>query len=361
MAAAVAVASAACARQRTEYLIAAAGPQQLSYGGTQNQRGIQLAVEEINRAGGINGVPLRLLVRNDHGSGVDAARVAAEFVANRDVIAVVGHTTSGAMVSAARVYDAGHLTAVATTPSSPDLTGISSWVFRMIPSDSISGILLARFASSLASRLGRPVRAAILYENDAYGRGLAESFRHNFRGDVISTDPVGAGGDLEPYVAYYKMKKPDVVFVASIEDIGIPFLHEARRQHLDAMFLGGDGWQGVTRDSVAEGVYVGVPFTTQSSDTATQRFITAFHERFGELPEAHAALAYDATRLVARAIATAGASRSSVREYLSSVTGAHAFQGVSGAIRFTELNDPVGDNFRITRVQHGLLVPVGTP
>jgi branched-chain amino acid transport system substrate-binding protein len=265
------------------------------------------------------------------------------------------------MVSAARVYDAGHLAAVATTPSSPDLTGISPWVFRMIPSDSVSGLLLANFASSLASRLGRPVRAAILYENDAYGRGLAESFRHNFQGDVISNDPVGRGGDLEPYVTFYKLKRPDVVFVASIEDIGIPFLHEARRQHLDAMFLGGDGWQGVATDSAAEGVYVGVPFTTQRTDTATQRFMTTFRTRFGELPEAHAALAYDATKLVARAIAAAGADRRRVREYLSGVTGVHAFQGVSGTIRFTTLNDPVGDNFHITRVQHGLLVPVEAP
>ena len=64
--------------------------------------------------------------------------------------------------------------------------GISPWVFRMISSDSVNGLRIARFCR----KLGRG-RAAILYENDSYGRGLAEAFRRNFSGDVVSIDPIG--------------------------------------------------------------------------------------------------------------------------------------------------------------------------
>ncbi len=347
-----------CSRTPREYLIGAAGPQTLQ-SGIQTQHGIDLAVEEINRSGGINGVPLRILQRDDHSTGAQAARVAGEFVANPSVIAVVGHAGSGAEVAAARVYDGGRLPALATTPSSPDLTGASPWVFRMISSDSVNGVMLARFASSLTDSLHRPVRVAVLYRNDAYGRGLSDAFLRSFRGDVISTDPVSADTDLEPYVSLYKQKQPDLVFMASEEELGIRFLREARRQRLTSRFLGGDGWQGVTGDSASEGVYVGTPFSAQTSDGAVQRFVSAYRARFGIPPDASSSLAYDATKLMAQAIQKGGGNREGVRRYLSALSRASAYSALSGPMWFATTNDPVGDSFRITRVHDGTMIPVG--
>ena len=187
LALAVMASAAACGRPH-EYVVGAAGPLGVAYG-IQNREGIELARDEINAAGGIDGVPLRIDMRDDHANGADAARIAGAFVADPHVIAVVGHAGSGAEVSAAHVYDGGQLAAVATTPSSPDLTGVSPWVFRMITSDSVNGVKLARFASSFADSLHHPVRAAVLYNNDAYGRGFSASFLNSFRGVVVSTDP----------------------------------------------------------------------------------------------------------------------------------------------------------------------------
>lgn len=353
-------ATAACARRPAAYTIGVAGPQTVAYG-IQNQRGVDLAVAEINQGGGIGGVPLRTVVRDDRADGAMAARIASEFVANRHVIAVVGHAGSGAEVAAAPVYDAGHLVAVATTPSSPDLSGASPWVFRMNTSDSVNGVTIAHFADALGTRLGRPVRAGILYHNDAYGRGLSEAFVRSFRGEVINDDPVGRTTPLEPYVAFYGKSRPDVVLVASDDDIGIAFLREARRQRLNATFLGGDGWEGVVADSAAEGAFVGTPFTAARSDSATRRFDAAFRARYGVVPDAHAALAYDATRLVARAIAAAGGTRDGVRRYLRSLSRGAPFHGVAGPTWFAATNDPVAGTFAMARVEHGTLVPVTAP
>ncbi|MDQ2668424.1 MAG: ABC transporter substrate-binding protein [Gemmatimonadota bacterium] len=349
-------ASAACSRRPDAYVIGAAGPQTLAYG-IQNQRGIELAVSEINHDGGINGVPIRIVKRDDHASGSDAARIAGEFVANSDIIAVIGHAGSGAEVSAAHVYDAGRLPAVATTPSSPDITGISPWVFRMSPSDSVNGVTLARFASSLADSLHRAPRVAILYHNDSYGRGLSDAFLHSFTGTVISDDPVGSTTDLEPYITFFKTQTPDVVFVASDEDLGIRILREARRQHLGTTFLGGDGWQGVVSEPASEGTFIGTPFTAQDPSSRTRQFANAFRARFGMVPDAHAALAYDATRLVARALRNGATTRSKIRDYLASLDRSTAFASLSGPTWF-DRTDPVGDTFRLTRVQSGLMVPV---
>ena len=127
------VALAACATNKSPYVIGAAGPWKQGYG-LQNLQGVQLAVEEINQAGGIDGHPLRVIPRDDEGDGPTAARIAQDFVATSSISAVVGHVNSSGMLSAAPIYD-GRLAAVATSATSPDLSGISSWVFRIISSD----------------------------------------------------------------------------------------------------------------------------------------------------------------------------------------------------------------------------------
>lgn len=353
-----------CSRALTPYFVGTAGPQALGFG-VQNQRGIELAIDEINRAGGVQGHPLRLVVADDRGTGADAARVASGFVDNHDILAVIGHVTSASEMSAARVYDHGKLAAVATTPSSPDLTGISPWVFRMITSDSANGVTLARFATALADSLHRPVRAAVLYHNDAYGRGLADAFLHTFRGVVINTDPIGNETNLEPYVAYFRDRRPDIVFVASDEELGLRFLREAHRQRLAAVFLGGDGWQGITTDSAAEGAYVGTPFTSEGGVGTAQHFVDAYRARYHLTPDAQSALAYDAAQVIAHAIGRAAdhgrVTRATVREALAGLSRGDAISGASGPVWFASNNDRLGEQFRVARVRDGVLLPVGAP
>ena len=343
--------SAGCGSRSSTVTLGAAGPWSEAFG-LMNKRGMELAVDEINARRLLEGQTLRLLDRNDEGDGAKAATIAQEFVDNPDVLAVVGHVTSGAMVAAAKVYD-GHLAAVATSATSPDLSGISPWAFRVISSDSTNGLDLARFVGTLGRR-----RAAILYENDAYGRGLIESFRRNFDGQVVSVDPISAQtSDFEPYVAYYKRVKPDVVFVAGTEVTGIAFLREARRQALDAMYVGGDGWTGIVADTAAsEGSYVGAPFTALDPRPEARRFVTAYTRKFGAAPDGNAALGYDATMVLARAIAQAGPDRKRIRDYLASLDAESAYPGVTGPIRFLENGDPVGKSLVMTRVHLGSLL-----
>ena len=345
-----------CGGSSAPIVIGAAGPWQAGYG-QMNRYGIELALSEINASGGVRGRPLEILMRDDEGSGVKAASIAAEFIANARVAAVVGHVNSGAMMSAAKVYD-GDLAAVATTATSPDLTGISSWVFRVISSDSTNGLDIARFASARGHR-----RAAILYENDSYGRGLADAFRRSFVGEVISADPIfGTQEDFEPWVTWYMRQAPDVVFVAGTEASGIAFLREARRQGLKADFIGGDGWTGVVTDAqAAEGAFVGAPFANSDPRPEAQRFVKAFVERYKRAPDGNAALAYDATMLVASAIEAVGTERAAIREHLAGLSEETAFPGVTGSIRFRSDGDPVGKGIVITRVRRGELVVEDAP
>src|SRR5215207_2977865 len=266
----------------------AAGPWKEGYG-AMNRRGIELALQEINARPERAGSPLKILFEDDEGSGQTASRIAQRFVDSKEVVAVVGHVNSGAMVAAAQVYD-GKIAAVATTATSPALTGISRWAFRVISSDSSNGQDIAKFARTL----GR-TRAAILYENNTYGRGLADAFRRGFEGRVLSMDPIAEGSDqsLDAYVTHFKQSRPDVVFIAGTDASGLAFLREARRQQLDADLMGGDGWSGLSGDTVhSQGIYVGVPFTAEDPRPEAQRFVARFAARFHMPPDNNAALAY---------------------------------------------------------------------
>jgi branched-chain amino acid transport system substrate-binding protein len=329
----------------------AAGPWREGYG-AMNRRGIELALQEINARPERAGSPLRIDFQDDQGSGQVASRIAQRFVDSKEVVAVVGHVNSGAMVAAAQVYD-GHLAAVATTATSPALTGISPWAFRVIASDSSNGGDIAAFAT----RLGR-TRAAILYENNTYGRGLADAFRRGFAGRVISMDPIGEGADqpLDAYVSYFKLTKPDVVFVAGTDGSGLAFLREARTQQLSADLVGGDGWSGLSVDTVrSQGVYVGVPFTAEDPRPEARRFVVSFAARFGMRPDNNAALAYDATMLLYAAAQRVGPDRTRIRRYLASLTATTAYHGISGPIYFRPDGDPMARHVVMTQIDHGTL------
>lgn len=347
----------ACTGASTQSVtLGAAGPWSKAYG-KANRNGIELAVDEINASPEWSGRHLRILFADDSGDGVRASRVAQDFVDSARVVAVVGHVNSSAMVSAAHVYD-GQLAAVATTATSPTLTGISSWTFRVIPSDSANGLTIARFAD----KLGRK-RAAVLYENNSYGRGLADNFRRSFHGQIISIDPIAEGDEqsFEPFVSWYKSLQPDLVFVAGTDASGLAFLTEARRQQLTADLVGGDGWQTLAPSALAEGIYVGAPFSAQDPRPEVRTFVQAYSRKYNALPDGNAALAYDATKLLAMAALKSGADRKKIRDFLANLSNGDAYSGVTGKIRFRADGDPVDKGIVMTRVHRGMLQVEAAP
>ncbi|HRQ77325.1 MAG TPA: ABC transporter substrate-binding protein [Gemmatimonadaceae bacterium] len=347
------LALAACGGEATEYRLGMAGPFSEGFG-LANRRGAELALEQINAAGGIDGRTLHLEFRDDSGDGSKAAAIAQEFVDDARISGVVGHVTSGAMVAAAKVYD-GQLAALATTASSAELTGISRWAFRVISSDSANGVDLARFAERLGKR-----RAYVLYENDAYGRGLADAFRRTFKGEVLGFDPIDAEGrDAAVFVEWAAAQRADLVFVAGTERSGLALLRAARAAGFTADFLGGDGWTGVVTDAaVAEGALVGAPFTARDPRPEAQRFVTAFREKFGVEPDGNAALAYDAVQVMAAALRATGGERAALRDWLASRTTRSPIPGVTGSIAFQLSGDPIGKSLVVARVRDGALIPV---
>ena len=349
----LAAALAGCDAGGGTIVIGTAGPFKEGYA-TMVRRAVEMAVDEINAQGGVEGRRFSVLPRDDEGNGVKAGAVAREFVENAAVVGVVGHANSGGMVGAAAEYD-GELAAIVPSATSPEITGISPWVFRVTVNDSVNGANLARFAGEMGKR-----RVAVLYDNNVYGRDLARAFLAGYAGTPLAVDPIADDGSkVEPIVSYYRGVNPDLIFVAGTESSGRALLREARRQGFAPQWLAGDGWTGLAADTgVAEGVMVAVPVWLAETEEG-RRFADAFERRYGVTPDANAAMAYDATRLLAQAVREAGADRGAVRDYLARVRGERAFRGVTGPIAFRPDGDPERAGFVMTQVRNGTLHPVG--
>ena len=170
---------------------------------------------------------------------------------------------------------------------------------------------------------------------------------------------MGSSPDLpsaEPYISYLKSRKPRIVFVAGRVSSGLKILQEAKRQGFSPIFVGGDGWQGILADTVmSEGTYIGMSFTPEDPSPRARTFVAAFKKKFNTAPDAHAALAYDATYLIAQALKEKGPDRRAVRDYLRSLNRETAYAGLTGPAFFEDNGDPVGMRFRVLRVHNGLL------
>jgi len=202
----------------------------------------ELAAAEINAKGGVKGRPLRLRVADDSGREDTAVRVAEELYRDPDVLAVVGHLTSGTTIAAARVYGGGAspVPVISPSASSPDLSGINPYFFRVCPSDLSHGPELARFArQSLGAK-----RAGIVYINNDYGRGIRKTFAGEFTrlgGVVVEADPyVPATQSLEPYLSRMRRGGTDVLVLATERPGAELALREMRTLGLRWPVIGGD-------------------------------------------------------------------------------------------------------------------------
>lgn len=311
-------------------------------GYTQVVRGVTLAVARLNADQGT-----RFQVALPADSVASVVALAAAHRADPRVIGVVGHPESGATQVAIPVYanigDGGRdaVVAVSPTASSPQLSGISPWFFRVAPSDAAGARDVARYAWD-SLRVGI---AAVVYRNDAYGRDWAAAFTDAWTargGTVLIRDPYLAGlTDWRVYAAHVAKEDPDIVLFPGDTDDAVPFLRALRAAGARATFIGGDGTEGLAgMPEFAGARYVTFFHAEAATGAEGQRFLADWHEAHREAPDGFAAMAYDAALAIGTAWRAAPEkSRAGVRDALESL----ALDGAGGRVAFAQsTHDVIG-------------------
>jgi branched-chain amino acid transport system substrate-binding protein len=321
----------------------------------------ELAAEEINATGGINGRRLELVTRDDYADPDSAVFVAGDLY-DSGVVAIVGHLFSSTTLAAAPVYNGGAdpVAAISPSSSSPEVSAAGDHTFRVCPSDLAHGAALARW---VRERLGLE-RGAVLYLNDQYGRGIRQTFVQQFTrlgGKLQSIDPyLGDRPDVAPYLdRMARDKSIQFLIVAGNRGEAEEVLRQARRRGMTMPVLGGDGLEGIEgAGALAEGVYLTSSYFPTLATRANRRFIEAYRRKFpgAGMPNQPAAATYDAMYLLRDVIAAAGTDRQAVRRALAAVgSETPAFEGVTGVVAFDAAGDVPDQNVYIGVVRGGAI------
>lgn len=302
--------------------------------------GVELAVEEVNAAGGVKGRRLRI-VRFDDRESVNEGRLVAQRIAQDPrVMAVVGHLQSYVTVPAAALYDLGGLVLLSPASTDAELTSRGyPRVFRGTFTDADVGHSMAEYAAARGYR-----RIAIYYVRTGYGRALANAFEERAAAGGVavvaraSYDPGQEGGapSVEPTLRDWRQLDLDAVFLAGEVPLAGAIIRQMREAGLTAPVLGGDAMSSPALLTVGgpavEGTVVASSFHPGEPRPEVRRFVRAFRARYGVEPDPGSALGYDAVRLLAHAMSRAPTvAPDEVARALHAVRG---WQGVTGTFTF---------------------------
>jgi branched-chain amino acid transport system substrate-binding protein len=348
----------ACSSQEHAIRVGLAGPFSDSVGAPM-RRAAELAVRQINQAGGVRGRRLELVIRDDFGDPDSAASVATAL-ANAGVAAVIGHVYSGATLAAAPIYNSAQVLQISPSSSAPMVSSAGPWTFRVCPSDVQQAQALAQFASDhLHLQQG-----TILYLNNEYGRGLRRAFNVEFSrlgGQIDAEVPyLTTRPNVLPY--FERLRQRDhsqFVFLAGNYDEAAPILRQARTSKLAIPFLGGDGLEGLEGEgSATDGVYISNGYLPDLDSPENRRFVQEYHSAY---PDAHppnqpAAATYDIVFLLRRELTRVGDDRRRLRDAVAEVgRGTPPFIGVTGEIAFDQNGNVPKQRVIIGRVAGGAL------
>lgn len=307
--------------------------------------GVLMAADHLNQTGGINGRRIDVVITDDKGSPEEAARLAAKLIDQDKVVAIIAGGTSGNSRAAAPKAQSSQVPLISPSSTDPAVTLVGDYIFRACFVDEFQGEVMATFAFNTL----KAQKAAILFDfNSPYGRGLTDFFQTSFKrlgGRIVSEQSYRQGdADFKGQLSSIRASEPDVIYIPGYYGDVTLIAKQARQLGLTQPLLGGDGWDAPELwplgGDALNGSYISTHYSVDDPSPAIQSFVEEYKQRYGNLlPDAHAALAYDAARLLFDAITRAGSTENAkLREALAQTKD---FKGVTGVISMDGLRNAV--------------------
>lgn len=325
--------------------------------GRSTDKGIRLAIDAQNAAGGVKGKKIVLLTEDDEGKPEEAAAVVKKLITQDKVMALLGEVASTRSLFAAPIAQEAKIPMVSPSSTNPKVTQAGDYIFRVCFIDPFQGSVMARFAHDNL----KLKKVAILKDlKSDYSLGLADAFTEKFKklgGEIIAEQTFQSGdSDFSGQLTRIKASNPDAIFIpAYYTDVGL-IARQVRKLGIKATLLGGDGWDSpvlfqIGGDSV-NGSYFSNHYATESTNKATQEFIKKYKDKYGETPDGMAASGYDAARILMEAIARAPqVTPSGIRDALATTKD---FDGATGKISINKDRNADKDAF-ILKVENKAL------
>ncbi len=308
---------------------------------------IEMAVEDINEAGGIlGGRQITFICEDEKGDATEATNAYTKLVDNDGIVALLGDVTSAPCKAVAARAAADNLPMLTPSGTDAEITTIGENVFRTCFIDPYQGQLMANYA---AKELNAKT-AAVLYDSgDSYSTGIAKAFVEAAKAEGMTiTNELGyASGstDFNAQLTSIKSSNPDVLLLpVYYSDVAL-IVSQIKQQGITSTLLGADGWDGVaaqldptTRDVVADKAFFCSQYSAVSTDPELQAFLTEYKEKYNLEPNMFAVLGYDSMHIMAEAIEKAGSTDSDAIIQALAETN---YDGLTGTTTFDEARNPV--------------------
>jgi branched-chain amino acid transport system substrate-binding protein len=327
--------------------------------GTQQQQGVQLAIDDINANGGLLGKKVELVPFDDKGDAKEAVSVAQRIVDDTSISAVIGHVYSGNTIAAGPIYTKGKVPLVAVAATNPRVVSEGGeYVFRINLSDAAAGADMAEY---IVNKLGMK-NIAVLVDQTDYSQGVYEAFAAKAKelGAQIVSEQKFVGGqdkDFSVMLTTINSTNPDVILADGYAAEAALIAQQAKSLGITTPLMIPDGATEPTFISLsgdaAEGTIAFSYFDPTVDDPKIQELAQKYEDKYKQEILTYVPYAYDAMTAIANAIEIAGnAERSAIRDALEQVNNPN---GVTGTLSFTNRDRAIGWSV-VLKVENGKFV-----
>jgi branched-chain amino acid transport system substrate-binding protein len=315
--------------------------------GQSIQRGVEMAVEEINAAGGVDvfevGMkPLTLLVRDSRSQPTIGLQAAQELL-DEGVNAAIGADVSDVTLAIAPVFQEAEVLLMSPASSTPKLSNAGDFIYRNFPSDDLEALNTADHGVNVV----HVPEAAVIAQQSEFGLGQKNSFIQRFR--LLGGRALGQGSypadataeDIAVQVERLLAEDPPAIYIAgyaadtamvarAIRDAGsnAALFGTGAVLAADLIAAGGDAVEGLA--------FPQAPFDIESNADNVRKFVADYQAKYGMTPDTYAAHGYDAVQMIAQAISQAGLDGHELRFYLNSM---NPYEGLAGVTAFDDNGD----------------------
>ncbi len=307
--------------------------------------GTQLAVEKLKGNLEKQGFKVELVPFDDQAKPDVGVANAKNIVADKDILAVIGHLNSGVAIPSSEVYKDATLAMISPANTNPTVTdrGYPN-VNRVCGRDDVQGVVGSEFAHGTM----KAKSAYIIHDKTTYGQGVAEFFKADAEKKgikILGFEGTEEKSNFDPIITPLKAKNPDLIYFGGIYEQAAPFFKQAREKGVKAKFLGPDGLDSSDLTKIAGKAVVGMNYTSVAGPVSVypqaKQFADEYKKKFGKNPEPFAAQAYDATAIALKAIeAAAKGGKMPSREDVSKEVRKVKHTGITGAVEFNDKGDP---------------------
>jgi branched-chain amino acid transport system substrate-binding protein len=279
--------------------------------GIDTKEGIELAVEQINAAGGVKGKKVRVIYEDDKSTTQEASQKVRQLIDRDKVVAILGEVASSRSVAGGLIANTSKVPMVSPSSTAVEVTQGREWVFRSCYTDAQQGTVAARFVKNTLQK----TKVGIFYAaQDTYSSGLSQSFREEWKrlGGEIVVDKAYQKGEtnFRTYLSELKQQNPEIIFVPNYYNEMVIIARQAKEVGIPgSTFVGGDGWDSANLVDGAGAELEGAHFTNAYATDVpwenSKKFLADYRTKYKHDPTSIGAQGYDGARLLFDAISRA--------------------------------------------------------